>query len=470
MGYFLTYSYFVQLDIHKNKVLDRLDAIARTAATQVNGNQLDYLLDRYPYIDDISSNEQDKVYELIHNILQEIAEQNQLRSTLYTLSYDSTDGRFYFGVNSSDRPFFRHVYEGFPESLMNEYTTGCKMDAYEDENGHWLSAFAPIRNSKGEVVGVVQADNNFDEFLEESKKEILFNTLISLGIAVLLFIALIRTMSNILSKEDKLTADLLQSKLELEAKNQETLDSIIYAKRIQDAILPQEEMMQSAFEDFFVLFKPRDIVSGDYYWFKSTREKHFLACVDCTGHGVPGAFMSMIGAILLDDIVNKKKIDDPNTILYELHKGVVKALKQDRKEKASRDGMDIALCVIDPNKKALAFSGANRPIIRIRKGEMLKIKGDPIPIGGYKEKIPEYTQHQLPYEEGDKFYIFSDGYADQFGGEKNKKYMTKRFRNFLSSIADISMDKQGTHLENELRSWQKENEQVDDVLVIGFQP
>jgi len=470
VGYFLTYSYYVQLDIHKSKVLDRLDAIAKTAASQVNGNQLEYLFDQYPKIDDIHSNTQDKVYELIHDHLQMVAENNNLNSTLYTLSYDSLKGVFLFGVNSSDKPFFRHEYEGFPQQLMELYEVGCKVDVYEDENGHWLSAFYPVINSQGNVVGVVQADNHFDDFLEKSQKEILINTLISLAFALLIFFLLIRTMSSILSKEDRLTANLMQSKLELEAKNQETLDSILYAKRIQDAILPQEELMKQAYKDLFVLHQPRDIVSGDFYWFKSTRGKHFLACVDCTGHGVPGAFMSMIGAILLDDIINKKRIDDPSQILLELHKGVVKALKQNKKEKASRDGMDVALCVVDEQEKMLHYSGALRPLIHFSDGQLNRIKADPIPIGGFKEEKPTFKKHSINYSEGDKFYVFSDGYADQFGGERNKKFMIKKFRGLLNSIATKKMEQQKNILELELKSWMGECDQVDDILVIGFQP
>lgn len=469
VAYFLTHSYYVQLDIHKSKVLDRLEAIAKTASTQIDGNQLEYLFDFYENKDDIRTSQQDKVYQLIHEDLKEIAKNNNLSSSLYTLTFDSLRQVFLFGVTSSETPFYRHIYENYPKQLLNEYQLGCKMEEYEDENGHWLSAFSPILNSKMEVVGVVQADNKFDDFLLQSRKEILVNIIISLAFTLLLFFVLIRTMRGILLKEDQLTASLMQSKLELESKNQETLDSIIYAKRIQDAILPQEQLMNEAFQDLFVLFRPRDIVSGDFYWFKSTRGKHFLACIDCTGHGVPGAFMSMIGSILLDDIIIKKKLDEPERILLELHKGIVKALKQNKKERASRDGMDIALCVVDEKEKELKYAGALRPLIYFRNNELVRLKADPIPIGGFKEEIPSFTRHTIHYNSGDKFYIFSDGYADQFGGENNKKYMTKRFRELLEKVAHKEMNKQKEILEVELLNWMGSSEQVDDILVIGFE-
>ncbi|MDB4061279.1 hypothetical protein N9515_04965 [Vicingaceae bacterium] len=173
-------------------------------------------------------------------------------------------------------------------------------------------------------------------------------------------------MRSILIQEDQLNADLMQSKLELETRSKETLDSIIYARRIQKAILPLRERILESLPESFVFHLPRDIVSGDFYWFKRIENKIFITSVDCTGHQVPGAFISMIGTVLLDDIVEKKGVYEPAQILTELHRDLVKALKQDRKERASKDGMDIALCVLDTDFKVLKFAGAFRPLIHIK--------------------------------------------------------------------------------------------------------
>ncbi len=410
IAYFLVHSYVVQLDIHKTKIIGKLKAISTTAATQLDGNQLSYLLNRYEGKNDIKSNDQDPVYQLLHESLKKIQLQNEIETPLYTLSLNESGGGFFFGLSSSDQPFFRHVYDKFPEGLRQNYLTGGVLDVYEDENGHWISAFAPIKTSNGEVVAVVQADQRFDVFLMEARKEIFNNIGISLIFTLVLMFFLIRSMRNILNKEDELTANLLQSKLELEQKNQDTLDSIIYAKKIQEAILPLKTKIRKYLPESFVFHRPRDIVSGDFYWFKFTRGKIFVASVDCTGHGVPGAFMSMIGSILLDDIINKKEVNEPEEILEQLHLGIVKALKQSYKSKASSDGMDVALCVIDISLNTLTFSGAFRPLIFIRNGELNRIRATPLAIGGFRDESLKFTRHEIALEKGDQFYIFSDGY------------------------------------------------------------
>lgn len=466
IGYFLTHSYFVQLDIHKTKILTRLEAVAKTASSQLDGNQLEYLHNSYKKKNSIETNHQDRVYQLMNEVLLEIKELNILNTSIYTLFRE--EGRFYFGVNSELKPYFRHGYENFPQELDTYFEQGGKVDVYEDDSGYWLSAFAPIKNSEGKVVAVVQVDNRFDEFLKEARAEIFFNIGLSLFVTLIIIFFLIRAIRSILIQEDKLNADLMQSKLELEVKSKETLDSIIYAKRIQEAILPLRERILESLPQSFVFHLPRDIVSGDFYWFKRIDNKIFIASVDCTGHGVPGAFMSMIGTVLLDDIVEKKRVHEPDQILTELHKDVVKALKQDRKEKASKDGMDIALCVFDTDFNTLKFAGAFRPLIHITDGVMIRIKANSGPIGGVGLHSPSFTQHKVSIKKGDSIYIYSDGFADQFGGERNKKYMTKRFRAFLMSISHISIEEQPKRLQQELDLWKGDAEQVDDILVIGI--
>lgn len=468
IAYFLTHSYYVQLNIHKNKILSRLEAVATTASSQLDGNQIEYLLTTYSEKDEIETNHQNRIYQLLHEKLKIVKELNQLNTTIYTLTYDSLNNNFFFGINSSVKPFFRNVYDNYPKELKEFYKIGGRVDVYKDKNGYWLSAFAPIKNTKGKTVAVVQVDNHFDEFLQRARKEIFVNIGISLAVTSIIIFFLIRSMRSILMKEDRLTANLLQSKMQLEIKSQETLDSILYAKRIQEAILPLVLNIKEALPESFVFHLPRNIVSGDFYWFKSLRNKIFIASVDCTGHGVPGAFMSMIGTILLNDIVEKKGVDDPDIILNELHQDVVKALKQNKREKASKDGMDIALCVIDENKSTLEFAGAFRPLIHIREGVIHRIKSNSAPIGGFSGKIPVFTKHTVQVKKGDVFYIYSDGYADQFGGEANKKFMTRRFRELLLQISSKPLNAQQKILEEEFYAWKGEADQVDDILVIGF--
>lgn len=469
IAYFLTHSYFVQLGIHKAKVLQKLEAVTATAALQINGDQLDFLFENYPKKDDISSNKQVKIYQYIQEQLAEIQKVNELSTAIYSLTYDVKNSRFFFGVNSTDKPFYRHIYDHYPESLMSRYEVGGVLDVYEDKNGIWLSAFAPIKNSNGITVAIVQADNRFEPFLREAREEIFVNIAISLVIVLVIFVFLFRAMHSILTKEEILSRNLLKSKHKLEQKNKETRDSIIYAKRIQEAILPLPEKIQKSLPNSFVFYLPRDIVSGDFYWFKKARNKIFIAAVDCTGHGVSGAFMSLIGNDLLDDIICKKEIDTPSEILNGLHKGVVKVLKQNSSESASKDGMDVALCVIDEKLEQMQFAGALRPLIHIRNGQLNRIKSGYSPVGGFSGIKSTFEAHIIKLQKGDIFYIYSDGFADQFGGGDHKKYMTKKFRNFLLKISKFPMREQLKLVENEFFSWKGENEQVDDVLVIGFE-
>ncbi len=258
----------------------------------------------------------------------------------------------------------------------------------------------------------------------------------------------------------------------IEQKNKNILASINYAKRIQQAILPKLETIRQAFPESFVFYLPKDVVSGDFYWFAENESYYFITAVDCTGHGVPGAFMSLIGYMVLDKVVKEKKWEKPRTILTHLNVEVTKLLRQDPNEQnhyKNRDGMDIVFCSIQKDFSQLYYAGANRPLILQRnEGDIEQIKGNPFPIGGsfrYK-KGKKFTQHLIPLQKGDTIYLTTDGFADQINAE-GKKYMTKRFRRFLHKIQVQPMSIQLQTLENELKIWQDTKRQVDDVLVIG---
>jgi serine phosphatase RsbU (regulator of sigma subunit) len=259
---------------------------------------------------------------------------------------------------------------------------------------------------------------------------------------------------------------LAAQNIEIQKINKDITDSIEYAKRIQEAMLPLESNIAQYLKDYFILFKPRDIVSGDFYWFVHRNDKTFIAAVDCTGHGVPGAFMSMIGAEILTTIVVNKGITDAAEILEYQNKYIRKALKQDTTD--NQDGMDMALCVIDHKNKTVEFSGAKNPLFYITNGELTKIRGNRQSIGGFQ--FGDFTKHTLEYQTPTYFYIFSDGYADQFGGdgEKQEKFMIKRFKNLLLEIYTKPMQEQKQILDDAITDWMRKTRQTDDILVIGF--
>jgi PAS domain S-box-containing protein len=265
----------------------------------------------------------------------------------------------------------------------------------------------------------------------------------------------------------KLAEQKLQQKnRELQLRNSEMLASIQYAKRIQDAVLPDAHALKIHFEDAFVYFRPRDVVSGDLYWYYAKGSKVFVAAMDCTGHGVPGALMSVIANGLVRDVVIKRGLEEPDEILYSLDKEMEAALSKED-GRIAPDGMDIALCVFDKERKTLSFSGAFRPLLRVRGAEVAEFRGSRYPIGFYPEARKVFEKQVIPYERGDTFYMFSDGYIDQFGGEKGKKLNRKRFIELLLEAQSMSLEEQGSFLDYALNNWKQEEEQTDDVLVIG---
>jgi serine phosphatase RsbU (regulator of sigma subunit) len=253
----------------------------------------------------------------------------------------------------------------------------------------------------------------------------------------------------------------------IEEKNKDITDSITYAQRIQQAKLPDIKEIQKAFPNSFVLFKPKDIVSGDFYYFHKNEKIIFIASADCTGHGVPGAFMSMIGFEKLDTALANSV--DTSEILKHLNIGIKNSLHQTDSNESTRDGMDIALCSIDTENRIIKYAGANRPLWIIRNGatEVQEIKATKTAIGGLTEDNQHFDTHDIKLLQGDTIYMCTDGFADQFNGQDGKKLMTKKFKEILLSIQDKSMNEQEHYLDRFILDWKAETEQVDDILVIG---
>ncbi|MCS7003970.1 MAG: SpoIIE family protein phosphatase [Cytophagales bacterium] len=262
------------------------------------------------------------------------------------------------------------------------------------------------------------------------------------------------------------TSEIARQKQIIEEKNQDITASIRYAERIQKAILPQPDFLSSLFTEHFVIYKPRDIVSGDFYFCVQHEQKVILAAADCTGHGVPGALMSMIGVGLLNQIIFEKDITDASEILLSLHKGILNTLQQANTH--NQDGMDIAICVWDKNHNIIEYAGAKNPLVIIENETISLLKGDPLGIGGLSQKERTFTKHTVSISLEKRFYIFSDGFQDQFGGKDNKKLTSKNFRNQLLVLANLPMKQQKESLETFLSEWKGKNEQNDDILVIGF--
>lgn len=305
------------------------------------------------------------------------------------------------------------------------------------------------------------------------------------GAIGLIYLLIKLSLRRVKKQNDKLnaiveerTAEVVAQKEEIEhqkeivdEKNKDILDSIQYAKHIQNTILPNNEFIQSRFKDAFVMFKPKDIVSGDFYWVKEKKGKMLFAAVDCTGHGVPGAFVSIVGNNGLNRAINEFDLIQPAAILDKLTELVEESFAQ-QGENDVKDGMDIALCVWDPKTNVLEYAGANNPLWIIRNGEegpeIMETKADKQPIGAFDMRKP-FTNHTYNLQDGDRVFLFSDGYPDQFGGPKGKKFKYKPLKQLLSKLNGSSMEEHHQSLDKSFMEWMGEYEQIDDVCIIGVQ-
>ena len=282
-------------------------------------------------------------------------------------------------------------------------------------------------------------------------------------------------------QKKKANMQLQEQKIEIEkqrdlanVQKQKLTDSIQYAKRIQQAILPPANTLDNLMQDYFVLYRPRDIVSGDFYWITHKNNTFIVAAADCTGHGVPGAFMSMLGVAFLNEIVNKIVINrhitslQADEILNELRKNVIRSLHQTGRRDEPKDGMDIALCIIDFNENKLQFAGARNPLYMIRKGELIQYNADKMSVS-YSQRVNRpFTKHEVNLQPDDVLYMFSDGYNDQFGGEKGLKFKSNSLKELLTEIYYKPMKKQKEILIQKHEEWKGDRNQLDDILIIGL--
>lgn len=371
-----------------------------------------------------------------------------------------------------------------PEGILYKF----KLEGYDEDwrpatkENHAVYANLP----PGHYVFHVSACNSNGSCSEELKMEVVvappfwrtwwFYILVVITVITILFTYIkIRERNLILEKkvlEDKVeerTAEVVQKNKELDEKNKDITASIRYAKRIQDAILPPDDFVRTYLPKTFILFKPKDIVSGDFYWLDDKKDMVLFAAVDCTGHGVPGAFMSIVGHSKLDQIVGEQGITTPSAILNELNKSVSDTLRQSYTEDNSvKDGMDIALCAFNRKTNILEYAGAYNPLWLIRNGELIEYKADKFPIGNLKAgENKKFTNHSIQLTPGDTLYIYSDGFADQFGGADGKKFKYSAFKKLLLENQHLSMEEQGELLNTTIENWRGTLEQVDDILVIG---
>ena len=301
---------------------------------------------------------------------------------------------------------------------------------------------------------------------EESQQQkiVLWSVLSGLALVVV-FAGFVLNRWRVTRKQKKI---IETQKVMVEQKNESITDSIDYALRIQNAIFPKKEVIRTLFSDYFIFFKPKDVVSGDFYWAERRRDKVIFAVGDCTGHGVPGAFMSMIGNALLNEIVNEQEIDDADEILNHLKNGVIHALKQSGDADAHQDGMEMGLCILDKKINTLYFSGAYNSLYHFSNGKFTEYDGDKQAVGYEQGKESPFTKHTISVSENDSIYLFTDGFADQKGEVSKRKFYSKPFRELIKSIHHLPMAEQEEIINKTFNDWKGNLEQIDDILVLGI--
>lgn len=304
---------------------------------------------------------------------------------------------------------------------------------------------------------------------EESKRQKVIIIFVSLVVILMGIFSVILFNRFKLIKKQNLVIE--EQKAEVETKQKEILDSINYAKRIQYALLASDTLLKKNLPDHFVLFKPKDVVSGDFYWATPTSDGFVYITADCTGHGVPGAFMSLLNISKLSQTINENKIVRPDLILNNVRNEIIQALNPDGKEEGSKDGMDAVLCKLDVKNMKLQYAAANNSFYIIRNGafgkEVIVCKADKMPVGKYHDELKPFTHNEVALQKGDIIYTFTDGFGDQFGGSKGKKYKSKHLQELLLSNSHETMEVQKERIAAAFESWRGRLEQVDDICVIG---
>ena len=288
-------------------------------------------------------------------------------------------------------------------------------------------------------------------------------------LAVLQYWVLLRTRKHL--REMKAAYDEIDfQREELQLRNKDITDSLTYARRIQTALLPAEHHVKKVFPDHFIYYRPKHIVSGDFYWISERNGKYFIAAADCTGHGVPGALMSMIGLELIQKIIDEMKVDESDEILLTLNRELESAFfKEEDGQALIKDGVEMSICVIDRKSMQMEFSGAFLPVYIVRNDKLIEIKGDKQNV---IQSVPGVTFNRSSFtlQKGDILYLFSDGYADQFGGPDNKKFMYRRLRHILLTISKYPLGDQQRILDETITTWMREFEQIDDMMILGIRP
>ncbi len=447
----------------RHEALSRLGGITGTLAAQLDGGRVNTLLGKYDARGSIIRNTQDAWYYTLHEALRKSAAANALTTPLDLVVYDTLKHELQVVVTSADRPAFREPYTGEQAERLTAALRAAQPAPERLDGGASLVAFDALTDHHGRPNALVVATQPIAGLEAEATGRTWRNIAIAALGYLLIGLLMFRSVGRWVKHEEDQRASLQE-------RHDGVTDSIAYAGKIQSALIPRPERYGELFDDYFVLNRPKDLVSGDFHWVHRINDHVCLvAQADCTGHGLPGAMMAAIGCSLLNELVAQHPEADPAALLSLLNTRVVHSLQQNGQRKGAGDGMDIALCRIDRREREILFAGAFRPLYWMHDGQLTVINGDRRPIGGsHHEADRRFTVHRVAYHAGDRIYLFSDGYVDQFGGPEKRKFMTTRFNALLLDHRHLPLALQAEQLDQAFNAWKGPLEQVDDVCVLGL--
>lgn len=470
-AYLIGSNYVRQLDQAEKSTLSKLYGIASTLSQQVSRDALSELYTQFPLNGDTSGISQSPVWKMYCDLFKDAVEINQLKTPIYTLSYDSVSDAFLGGVASNGSATYGWEYKSPPNELRKVYNTGGTIPPFSDDHGTWLSAVYPLKDKNGKVFAVVEADYPFDSFIEEARSEAMRDLMVSVLVMLIIGAITYPVLGQVLNSEERSKLALAEAKDRLQEKNDEVMSSLEYARTIQETMLPTSSEMGQFFGHSFVLNRPRDIVSGDFYWFHQLDEKRALIAVaDCTGHGVPGALMSIMGHGYLNEVVIEQKVDSPAEILERLDQKIHETFTDQGSDPSKgTDGMDLGICLVDRGLNTITFAGARRPLTITCVEQNVHVSGAKRGIGEHflADQV-RFENTVLELRNDCMYYLYTDGMQDQFGGENSKKLLRKRLTDWLSELKDLPDDLHLETLQTRFSEWKGENPQIDDVCLAGF--
>jgi serine phosphatase RsbU (regulator of sigma subunit) len=446
-----------ELKSQRQEALERLSAIAASLADQVPARHAALLLEKYSAPGLIIKNTQDARYYVVHEQLRKAAQRGAFEYPLLLVAKDER-GRFVIVATSEEQPRFRAAHDSVI-GLEEYYEAGGRVsDAGE------LLAVEPLRDEQtGTPTSAIVARMNASSAAAAAHAALWRNIAIALALFGMAALVLFRSVGRWVQQTE---AD----KLALASRNMDITDSIAYAGKIQRALVPPPSAYRELFTGAFVIDRPKDMVSGDFHWcHRIGDDLCYVAAADATGHGLPGAMMAAIGCSLLNEIVPANAGKDPAELLNMLNTRVVATLHQQGQKRGGGDGMDIALCRIDRKQHEILYAGAFRPLYWLHEGQLSIINGDRKPVGGaHLDLDRRFTCHRLAYSEGDRIYLFSDGYVDQLGGPEHKRFMSARLQQIIEANTAMPLERQAELLEAAFLEWKGAHEQVDDVCLLGI--